>query len=36
MTEAPAFLLPDQAGTDWSLTDHLDAAVLIIFYRGDW
>lgn len=36
MTDAPRFVLPDQSGAGWSLTDHLDAAVLVVFYRGDW
>lgn len=36
MPEAPLFVLPDQAGADWSLADHRDAAVLVVFYRGDW
>ena len=33
---APQFSLPDQSGTPWSLRDHSDAAVVLVFYRGDW
>lgn len=36
MSQAPLFELPDQAGAPWSLADQLDAAVLLVFYRGDW
>lgn len=36
MTDAPQLVLPDQSGADWSLAQHLDTAVLIVFYRGDW
>lgn len=36
MSDIPRFALPDQAGTDWSLVEYLDAAVLVVFYRGDW
>ncbi len=36
VTKAPDFTLPDQAGRDWSLTGHLDAAAVLVFYRGDW
>lgn len=36
MTDAPRFALPDQSGVDWSLEEQLDAAVLLVFYRGDW
>lgn len=36
MTPAPEFTLPDQSGTDWTLSEHLDAAALLVFYRGDW
>jgi peroxiredoxin len=32
----PAFTLPDQGGQPWSLTDHLDAGVVIVTLRGDW
>lgn len=29
--------LPDQAGRRWTLSEHLaDAAVLLVFLRGDW
>lgn len=33
---APDFTLADQHGDDWTLADHLDAAVVIYFLRGDW
>jgi peroxiredoxin len=33
---APDFTLTDQSGADWTLSDHRDAAVLLVFYRGDW
>jgi peroxiredoxin len=32
----PDFTLPDQAGRRWHLADHLDGAVVLAFYRGDW
>ncbi len=32
----PDFALLDQAGRPWTLSDHLDAAVLAVFLRGDW
>jgi hypothetical protein len=28
--------LTDQAGTPWRLSDHLDAAAMLVFLRGDW
>lgn len=28
--------LTDQAGERWSLSDHLDAGALVVFFRGDW
>ena len=28
--------LTDQAGMPWRLSDHLDAAALLVFLRGDW
>jgi hypothetical protein len=28
--------LTDQAGTAWRLADHRDAAMLLVFLRGDW
>lgn len=34
--EAPDFTLTDQSGGDWSLSDHRDAATVLVFYRGDW
>jgi peroxiredoxin len=33
---APDFTLPDQAGRPWALRDHHDAAVVLVFLRGDW
>lgn len=36
MPEAPDFTLTDQAGQTWRLSDHLDAAVVVVFIRGDW
>jgi peroxiredoxin len=36
MTDAPRFALPDQSGARWTLADHLDAATVLVFYRGDW
>lgn len=30
------FTLPDQSRTPWRLRDHLDGAVVLVFYRGDW
>jgi len=30
------FTLSDQAGEPWTLSDHRDAAVLLVFNRGDW
>jgi peroxiredoxin len=32
----PDFILPDQAGQGWALSEHLDAAAVLVFYRGDW
>jgi peroxiredoxin len=32
---APDFTVPDQAGQPWGLSEHLDAAVALVFYRGD-
>jgi peroxiredoxin len=34
--DVPDFTLKDQAGSDWTLSDHLAAAVALVFYRGDW
>jgi hypothetical protein len=28
--------LTDQSGKAWSLSDHLDAAAMLVFLRGDW
>ncbi len=33
---APDFTLTDQHGDPWTLSEKLDAAVLILFLRGDW
>lgn len=30
------FTLIDQYGEPWTLSDHLDAAALLVFLRGDW
>lgn len=30
------FTLTDQAGEPWTLSNHLDAAALLVFLRGDW
>lgn len=30
------FTLEDQARQPWTLADHLDAGVLLVFLRGDW
>lgn len=30
------FTLTDQAGQAWTLSDHRDAAIILVFYRGDW
>lgn len=35
-TIAPGFTVPDQAGRPWTLSEHLDAAAVLVFYRGDW
>jgi peroxiredoxin len=36
MPEKLDFTLADQAGQDWNLADHSDAAAVLVFYRGDW
>jgi hypothetical protein len=28
--------ITDQAGRPWTLSEHLDAAALLVFLRGDW
>lgn len=33
---APDFTLIDQANAPWTLSDHLDAAAVLLFMRGDW
>ena len=30
------FTLTDQNGDPWTLSDNLDAAVVLVFLRGDW
>jgi peroxiredoxin len=30
------FTLSDQEGKPWKLSDQLDAAVMLVFLRGDW
>lgn len=32
----PEITLTDQAGVEWTLTDHLDTAALLVTFRGDW
>jgi hypothetical protein len=36
VAHAPDFTLTDQAGHDVTLSEHLDAGVLLVFLRGDW
>ncbi len=36
MTLAQDFTLLDQAGSPWTLSDHRDHAVVLLFLRGDW
>lgn len=36
MAENSDFTVTDQAGQQWSLAEHRDAAVVLCFYRGDW
>lgn len=36
MAQAPDFTLLDQAEQQWNLRSHRDAAVVLVFYRGDW
>lgn len=36
MARVPDFTRPDQARRDWNLAEHLDAAAVLVFYRGDW
>jgi hypothetical protein len=33
---APDPLLNDQSGRSWRLSEHRDAAVMLVFLRGDW
>ena len=30
------FTVTDQAEESWTLSNHLDAAVVLVFLRGDW
>ncbi len=30
------FTVKDAAGSDWTLSEHLDAAVVVTFHRGDF
>lgn len=30
------FTLTDQEARPWRLSDHLDAAAMLVFLRGDW
>jgi peroxiredoxin len=32
----PDFTLHDQDDAEWTLTDHLDAGVVLVTLRGDW
>jgi peroxiredoxin len=32
----PDFTLSDQAGDPWTLSERRDAAMLLVFNRGDW
>ena len=34
--QAADFTLLDQAGREWVLSEHLDAARMLVFLRGDW
>ncbi len=34
--DVPDFELKDQADAPWRLSEHLDAAVVLVFLRGDW
>ncbi len=34
--DALDFTLTDQAGKPWTLSDHRDGAVALVFLRGDW
>ncbi len=36
MSVLPDFTLPDQAGKPWTLSAQRDAAVLLVYLRGDW
>lgn len=32
----PDFTLRDANGRDWTLTDHLEAGIVLVTLRGDW
>lgn len=32
----PDFTLLDQAGVDWTLSEHQHTGILLVFLRGDW
>ncbi len=34
--QATDFTLTDQQGDTWTMSEHLDAGVIILFLRGDW
>ncbi len=34
--QVPDFALTDQSGNEWVLSEHLEGAVVLVFYRGDW
>lgn len=36
MPKLPDFTATDQAGRSWTLSENLDAPVLVVFLRGDW
>ncbi len=36
MKPAHDFTLLDQAGEPWSLSDHREHGVVVLFLRGDW
>lgn len=32
----PDFTVTDQGGRAWTLSDHLDAGLVLVTLRGDW
>lgn len=32
----PDFTIRDQGDRDWTLSDHLDAGIILVTLRGDW